>query len=298
MAIRLPDDHPYASLSAPAQREAKAPRIGIINIMPRAETYERSLLLPLARASTLVVPVFVRLVSHGYESTDHTHLDRYYRSWEALTREGPLDGLILTGAPVEEKPFGEVRYWDELHAILKEARVHVRATLGLCWGALALGRVLGIEKRVFKKKLFGVYEEDVLVPDHDILNASSTRASGSASQRTFRCAHSRHSGIAVDELEGAARDGVVRVLSRGELTGPSVFETPDLRFLAHAGHPEYVGERLAFEWNRDKNLGRADVDPPANFDADAPDTTWLDHQDAVFSGLIHRAEAPPMPRER
>jgi homoserine O-succinyltransferase len=68
-----------------------------------------------------------------------------------------------------------------------------------------------------------------------------------------------------------------------------MFETTDGRYLAHLGHPEYEGERLAFEWNRDRALGRTDVEPPVSFDADAPETTWRGHRDAVVAGFVARA---------
>lgn len=281
MAIVLPEGHPHQSLSV-ADDGSRRVRIGIINIMPRVEAYEPSLLAPLAALDARVEPVFVRLASHGYQSSDHAHIDRFYRSFDAVTAEAPLDGLLLTGAPVEELAFDDVHYWPELSAILAHARTKIRCTLGLCWGALALGKVLGVEKRIFSKKLFGVFEDRVLTPEHDVLGGSGG---------SFVCAHSRHSGLLPDELGRAAESGVVRVLSRGEHTGVSLFETPDLRFLGHLGHPEYEGERLAFEWNRDRGLGRTDVDPPANFDAETPRTTWRAHRQAVFGGFVARASS-------
>lgn len=280
MAIVLPEGHPRGELGVrPRDADGRRLRIGIVNIMPRLEEYEPSLLEPLSLTAELVEPVFLRLSSHGYQSSDQGHLARYYQSFETAITEAPLDGLILTGAPVEELPFEAVRYWRELEELLVYARSHVTATLGLCWGALALGRVLGIEKRLFARKLFGVFEDQLLVPEHDVLRVG----------HSFACPHSRHSGVIEAELEGAARDGVVRLLSRGDETGYSVFETPDRRYLAHVGHPEYDGARLAFEWNRDRALGRTDVEPPAHFDADAPHTTWRLHRTSVFSGLVERA---------
>jgi homoserine O-succinyltransferase len=277
MAIVLPPGHPSASL-ATSDGGARRVRIGIINIMPRLEAYEPLLLAPLARTEVLVEPVFVRLGTHTYQSSDQAHLAAYYRSFEGALDDGPLDGLVLTGAPVEELPFEEVRYFDELTEILRYARAHVTATLGLCWGGLLLGRLAGIGKHVFPRKLFGVFEDQVLVPGHELVGGA----------RSFVCAHSRHSGFVPEELERAARDGVVRLLSRGEETGASLLETADGRYIAHTGHPEYVGERLAFEWQRDRDLGRTDVLPPANFDADAPATTWRAHQDALFAGFVGR----------
>ena len=272
----LPDSHPLRSFGvSPEVAEAHARvRIGIVNIMPKLESYESSLLTPLAAVSSLVEPVFVRLESHGYNSSDADHLDRFYVPFE---KAGKLDGLLLTGAPVEEIPFAEVHYWNELSTILREAQRSIASTLGVCWGGLAVAKVLGVEKRIFRQKLFGVFEDRALVPGHDVVG---TR---------FVCAHSRHSGVREDELEIAARDGVVRLLSRGEESGYSMFESTDGRLIAHLGHPEYEADRLAFEWNRDRELGRTDVAPPANFDATTPKTTWQGHRNDVFGAFVARA---------
>jgi homoserine O-succinyltransferase len=99
MAIVLPPDHPRADLALASAR-GPALRIGIINIMPRMEEYEANLLAPLAEHPVLVEPVLVRLRSHGYGSSDHSHLDRFYRDFDDVIADAPLDGLILTGAPV------------------------------------------------------------------------------------------------------------------------------------------------------------------------------------------------------
>jgi len=282
MPLLLPDPHPHARFASPAREVAGQPRvrIGIINIMPRLEAYEPYLLDPLARQRAVVEPVFLRLGSHGYQSSDHAHLDRFYLPFDAAIGEAPLDGLIVTGAPVEELAFEDVHYFRELADILGYARSHIATTLGLCWGGMAIGQLLGIGKRGYAKKLFGVFEDRVLVVDHDVLDANP-----------FRCANSRHSGVVEDDLERAARTGEVRALSRGEHTGYSMFETTDRRYLAHLGHPEYDAERLAFEWRRDQQLGRSDVDAPAGFDPEAPATVWSGHRNGVFGGFVARVAA-------
>lgn len=279
MAIVLPDGHPRAQLGAAAgAAERPRVRIGIINIMPKLEAYEAYLLAPLAEAAVIVEPVFIQLESHGYQSSDHDHLARFYRSFDAAIAPAPLDGLIVTGAPVEELPFETVHYYRELVAILGYARAHIACTLGLCWGGMLLGHLLGVGKDGFPRKLFGVFDDQVLVPDHDVVGGGA-----------FPCAHSRHSGFVEDELARAAAAGEVTPLSRGARSGTSMFETPDRRYVAHLGHPEYDAERLAFEWHRDRGLGRTDVAPPENFDADAPVTTWRAHRAGLFGGFLARA---------
>lgn len=271
MALLLPAGHPQASMAVEAGAGAPL-RIGIINVMPKLEAYEPYLLAPFAALPELVEPVFLRLETHGYASSDAAHLERFYRTY---AEAGDLDGLVLTGAPVEELAFEDVHYWRELAGILQNARSNVACTLGLCWGGLALGALAGVEKVVFPRKLFGVFAHQPLTP---LLG-----------ERPFLCAHSRHSGVDARSIENAERRGDVRLLARGEETGHALFETPDERWLAHLGHPEYEGERLAYEWERDRALGRTDVPPPANFDPRDPRTTWLDHRQTVFGTLVRRA---------
>jgi homoserine O-succinyltransferase/O-acetyltransferase len=249
-------------------------RVGIINIMPKVETYESYLLAPLREASVAIETVWIRLETHAYSSSDADHIRSRYVSFEQAQGARPLDGLILTGAPVEELRFEAVHYWPELSAILRAARSRVKSTLGICWGGLALAQLLGIPKLTYPRKLFGVFRNRPLVPRHPLLDRS---------QAPFWCAHSRHSGVADDELERAERAGSVNLLSHGAETGYSIFESTDQRYVAHLGHPEYEPERLVHEWQRDRALARADVEAPKNFDPERPMHVWRSHRQQLFS---------------
>jgi homoserine O-succinyltransferase len=233
-------------------------RVGVINLMPKAEDYEQLLLGVLgadgAGAAALVEPVWIRLHSHHYSSSDQEYIGRAYRPFERAL-DTHLHGLILTGAPVEELAFGEVRYWEELREALVEARRSVPSTLGLCWGAMAMGKLLGVEKRTFAKKLFGLYELDPLRRDCPLLGSMS-----------FACPQSRHSGTIDEELERAAQDGMITLLARSDSCGYSIFESTDRRFLMHQGHPEYRIERLLYEYRRDCLLARRGVEAPVGID--------------------------------
>ncbi|MCU0685271.1 MAG: homoserine O-succinyltransferase [Polyangiaceae bacterium] len=274
MPLVLPEDHPY-----PHERATSGPRlrVGIINVMPKLEAYEPLLLGPLSRLATRIEPVFVRLESHKYQSSDHAHLERFYQPLSAHLAAGPLDALVLTGAPVEELELDEVHYWAELRELLVYARSHVPSTLGLCWGGLALAGLLGIPKIALPQKLFGVFDNRTLSP-HDPLMVGQAP--------TFPCAHSRHSGVADEALERAARAGRVRLLSHAPETGYSLFASPGGEYVAHLGHPEYVAERLVFEWRRDVDLGRDDVARPVRLDPAAPTTSWEGHRETFFSRWI------------
>lgn len=254
-------------------------QIGIINVMPRAETYERYLLRPLTASGVAFEPVWIRLASHVYSSSDSEHVRTRYRTFAELAGRVPLDGLILTGAPVEELAFEDVRYFPELRAILQHGRDAGIGTLGLCWGALALGHLLGLSKVSFERKLFGVFEQRRLDAAHRLTAGFGDR---------FPCAHSRHSGIPDAELERAKDAGLVHLLAHGAETGYSLFESTDGCFVAHLGHPEYPAERLGEEWQRDTALGRTDLEPPRDIDRDHPIATWQPHCDQLFSNWLVR----------
>lgn len=258
---------------ARAGLDARPLRIGFINLMPRAEEYEKSLLAPFARAAVAVEPVWIRLALHAYSSSDPNRIQNAYTTFEEALVAAPLDGLVLTGAPVEEMAFEDVLYWDELAAILRYAQHDALSTLGLCWGGLALAHLVGIEKVLFEKKLFGVYPLENLSPEHGTLAGADD---------VFTCPQSRHSGIADARLERAANDGVIRLLAHSVAAGYSIFESADRHFLVHLGHPEYEPRRLAFEYARDQRAGRSDVERPHGFDVDRPLSTWRSHATDFF----------------
>ena len=252
-------------------------RIGILNIMPRAEEYEFNLLLPLGRSILQIVPVWIRLTSHNYGSTDQTHLHRYYIPFAEAVKEKILDGLIVTGAPVEEIPYEEVHYWPEIQEILGYARTHICSTLGICWGGLALAKFVGIEKIQFTQKLVGLFRTRNLEPNHPITGGLDDE---------FWCPQSRHAGISDKALETEARKGHITLLAKSDEGGYPIFETSDHRFVMHLGHHEYNSQRLVFEARRDAQAGRKDVGPPKDFDLVNPLNTWRANRNEFFSAWI------------
>jgi homoserine O-succinyltransferase len=263
---------------ADAAREDIRPlRIGILNIMPKAEAYEFSLLHPLGRSVLQIEPVWVRLKTHSYTSSDQRHLQNLYISFEDAIAQAPLDGLLLTGAPVEEIPFEQVVYWEEVRGILEYARRAIPSTLGMCWGGLALAKILGIEKILFPKKLFGVFETRNLDRSHVITGELDD---------VFWCPQSRFSGIADEALEEASRQGMVNLLAHSKDAGYTIFESADHRFLMHLGHPEYDARRFVEEYERDLRSGKPGVEPPKNMDLDNPLNLWKGQRTEFFSQWI------------
>jgi len=258
-------------------------RVGILNIMPHGELYEPYLLFPLSRTIIQVEPVWIRLHSHKYKTTDLNHLNLYYDYLENVITRGSLDGLIVTGAPVEEMPYEEVTYWEEITTILAFARQNATSTLGICWGGLALAKMLGIEKEPLPLKLFGVFETENLDRSHPITEELDD---------LFWCVQSRHSGISDHELEIERDRGTVNLLAHSDHGGYTIFESVDHRFLMHLGHPEYEAHRLVEEYRRDAALGRTDVPLPANLDIERPINRWRSHGLEIFAQWVRYIYEP------
>jgi homoserine O-succinyltransferase/O-acetyltransferase len=259
------------------KEDIRALRIGILNVMPVAETYEFSLLHPLGRSVLQIEPIWIKLHNHAYTSSDRKHLDDFYIHFEEAISPLKLDGLLLTGAPVEDLPFEDVRYWGELTRILKYARNNISSTLGICWGGLALAKFLGIEKVQYPEKMFGIYETENLDRNHRITGDMDD---------VFWCAQSRHAGIPDEVLEAERDKGAIHLLAYAKGAGYTIFESADRRFLVHLGHPEYEPERIAFEYERDRAAGRTDVRAPVNFNLDKPVNTWRTHRNEFFSHWV------------
>lgn len=246
-----------------SHRSSRRLRVGVINLMPRAETYE-----PLVQAALGedVTVSWRRLASHDYSSSDPARIAAY----EPLTRDlASLDALVLTGAPVEELPFTEVRYWDELSAGLAQAEALGVSLLGICWGGMVVAALLGIEKTSRSTKLFGVFEHEVAPELQAALGAS------------HRCPESRHAALDEASFAIAAHAGNATVLATSETTGATIVQSADSARswkVAHLGHPEYDEHRLLAEWDRDVAAGRTDVAPPVGYDLEArrPHRGWSD----------------------
>ncbi|MDR2578782.1 MAG: homoserine O-succinyltransferase [Chitinispirillales bacterium] len=259
------------------KEDIRALRVGILNIMPKAETYEYSLLQPLGKSVLQIEPIWIRLKTHSYASSDSSHMEKLYVPFEEAVSRARLDGLIVTGAPVEEIPFEEVLYWEEIKRILKYARQNITSTLGICWGGLALAKFLGVDKTVYDKKVFGVFPTVNLARGHRITGEMDD---------WFWCAQSRHSGIDDAVLERERDSGNVQLLAHAKDVGYVIFESADKRFLIHLGHPEYDPGRLIEEYNRDVAKGRTDVEPPKNVDLDNPVNLWRAHRTEFFTQWI------------
>jgi len=259
------------------KQDIRALRIGILNIMPEAESYEFNLLFPLGRSVLQITPIWIRLDSHSYTSSDQGHLDRNYVSFEEAVKDRHLDGLLISGAPVEKIPFEDVTYWKELNDIMDYARTHIASTLGICWGGLALAKHIGIPKVNYKQKLFGIFNTKNLDTSHLITGEMDDY---------YWCPNSRFAGVDEEVIAEKVIDGEVNLLASAEDAGSIIFETTDHRFLMHLGHFEYDANRLVDEYKRDLILGHDDVAPPQNVDLENPVNLWRAQNTEFFTQWI------------
>ena len=265
----------------PEPGDVPQPRIGIVNLMPHAADYEDVLLSQFA-ASRPFEPVWIRVRGRSYSLDDPDRIRRRYRLLAEAVDEGPLAGLVVTGAAVEHLPFSAVRFLDEVAEGTGYARERGAPVLGLCWGALAVGHLTsGLPHTVHRRKVSGVFETELQARDSVIGRGFDDR---------FWSAHSRYAGFDEDAVAAAAAAGRLRVVASSCRAGTVIAETPDAGAVMHVGHPEYGAGRLAEEYRRDVALGVAGVQPPDNVDLDRPVCLWRSHSRIFFAnwiGLVH-----------
>ncbi|MFZ4413364.1 MAG: homoserine O-acetyltransferase/O-succinyltransferase family protein [Bacteroidales bacterium] len=246
-------------------------RIGLLNIMPEAEKYETKILSMITQQSNTVEIVLIKSSFHSYKSTDKHHLDKFYCTFGQAIANKKLDGLIVTGAPVELMPFENITYWNELIEIFNYAQKNIISTLGICWGGIAIGKFLGINEIILDKKLFGVFPSTYHQEKHWINNSSKS---------VFDCPQSRYASLNEKELELAENNGSIQLLVDSTEAGHFIFESSDERFVAHLGHPEYDIQRILSEYERDQIKGLNLI--PQHFDVKNPVNTWQENSLAFF----------------
>jgi homoserine O-succinyltransferase len=290
MPLRLPDRLPAIDLlkqenifvmgDARAHAQDIRPlRIVILNLMPLKVTTETDLIRLLSNTPLQLDINFMKLKSHTPKNTPIEHMMMFYRDFD-LMRNEKYDGMIITGAPVEQLDFEDVSYWEEISCIFAWAKTHVTSTLYICWAAQAgLYYHYGVPKYPLPKKMFGIFPQQKLDPQLPIFRGFDDE---------FQMPHSRHSEIrredilanpALTLIAESADSGVSIVMARG---GREFFIT---------GHMEYSPDTLDHEYRRDKDI-RDDVDIPRNYYRDndpekGPNVTWRAHANLFYANWIN-----------
>lgn len=235
-------------------------RIGLLNLMPLKEETELQILRSLSNTPLQVDVVFVHVASHQSKNTATSHLNKFYVTFEEIKKE-KFDGFIITGAPVEQMPFEEVDYWEELKQIMEWTKTNVTSTLHLCWGAQAgLYYHYGIDKVQLDEKLFGVFR-------HKVLNRKIPLVRGF--DDVFLAPHSRHTDVPIEKIRVDKR---LMILAESEKAGAFLTMADDGRQIFVMGHPEYDRITLDKEYKRDKDKGLP-IKMPENYYENDDDTT-------------------------
>ncbi len=262
-----------------AKEDNKRPlRIVILNLMPFKATTETDFIRLLSNSPLLLDISFIKLKSHVSRHTSAEHIDRFYHTLEELRKE-KIDGLIVTGAPVEDIPFEEVDYWKELQEIFNWARENVRSTLYICWAAQAgLYHFYDIPKYPLPKKMFGIFPTIPLKPELPIFRGFDD---------VFRMPQSRHTEIRREDIERVAD---LEIVAESAESGVSIVRSCSRREFFITGHLEYAPDTLDTEYHRD--LGkRDDVEVPKHYyrddnPANGPLVTWRAHANLLFVNWV------------
>ena len=290
MPLNLPDKLPAIELlkqenifvidhSRATRQDIRPLRIVILNLMPLKITTETDLVRLLSNTPLQIEISFMKLRSHTPKNTPVEHMKAFYKDFE-LMHEERFDGMIVTGAPVEQMPFEEVSYWPEVSSIFDWARTHVTSTLYICWAAQAgLYRFYGIPKYDLPEKMFGIFEHRVNRPLLPIFRGFDD---------VFYVPHSRHTEVRradiercpeLDIISESDESGVYMVMARG---GREFFIT---------GHSEYSPYTLDGEYKRDLAKGLPIKMPKNYYRGDDPSqpplVRWRAHANLLFSNWLN-----------
>jgi homoserine O-succinyltransferase len=254
-------------------------KIAIVNLMPTKIATETQLLRLLGNTPLQVEISLVRMEHHISKNTGEEHLERFYIGSEDLF-ERSFDGMIITGAPVEQLPYEQVDYWDDLCRIMDYARRKVFCTLYICWGAQAgLYHLYGIPKRLLDRKLFGVFDNQRTTLADPLLRGFDDM---------FPIPQSRHTTV---DYSTVITHPELTVLAQSDDSGVSIIKSNDNRMVFITGHLEYDTNTLADEYWRDKNKGLP-IDVPAHYfpddDSDRPPvSTWRSTAHLFYSNWLN-----------
>ena len=232
-----------------AKQDIRPLKLAILNLMPTKITTETQIIRLLSNTPLQIELTLLKTATHQSANTSVEHMEAFYRTFDDV-RDEKFDGLIITGAPVENLDFTEVDYWDELCEILAWSKTNVFSTLHICWAAQAgLWYHYGIPKYELKEKMFGVFSHVPLQPAHPLLRGFD---------EVFQAPHSRHTEI---KREDILRCPKIEILSESVEAGVYIVASRKRRLFFVTGHSEYDAGTLAAEYFRDKNKGLPIANP-------------------------------------
>ena len=254
-------------------------KILLLNLMPKKIETETQLSRLLGNSPLQVDLELIHTKSHKSKNTSAEHLFTFYKTFQDV-KNRTFDGMIITGAPVEQLGFEEVEYWDELCEIMEWSKTHVTSTFHICWGAQAgLYYHFGIKKQPIGKKYFGVYPHKV-----DYKNSILFRGFDD----TFMVPQSRYTTVNREDIEAVKE---LKILASSDETGVYAVMTEKGKQIFITGHSEYDANTLLEEYLRDKEKG-IDIQIPVNYFPDddptkPPVVTWRAHANLLYSNWLN-----------
>ena len=255
-------------------------QIAILNLMPTKIETETQLVRLISNTPLQVELELIQTSTHKAAHTAEDHMIKFYKSFEDV-KDRNFDGLIITGAPVENMPFEEVDYWPELCRIMEWSRTHVYSTFHICWGAqAALYYHYGIPKHPLPEKLFGVFEHHIEEGELPILFRGC--------DDVFYAPHSRHTTVLREDIEKCAK---LKIIASSDEAGVYAIKTDGGRQIFIMGHSEYDRGTLEKEYLRDKKAGLP-IRPPKNYypgddDTKAPVMSWRAHANILYTNWLN-----------
>ncbi|MBO4309258.1 MAG: homoserine O-succinyltransferase [Clostridia bacterium] len=253
-------------------------RILVLNLMPTKITTETQLARLLGN-TPIQIEMELLTVHRTPKHTTKEHMLSFYKTFDEV-KDAYFDGMVITGAPVEQMAFEEVDYWEELCEIMTWSRSHVYSTFHICWGAQAgLYYHYGIEKLPLEKKLFGIFP-------HKVTHKGSILFRGF--DDVFLAPHSRHTTVSREQIAAHPK---LKILAESPEAGVYAISTDAGRQIFITGHAEYDADTLAKEYFRDKEAGLP-IDLPKNYFPDDDDTktplsTWRSGANLLFSNWLN-----------
>ena len=262
-----------------AHQEIRPISIGLLNLMPLKEDTELQILRSLSNTPLQTDVTFVRVSSHVSKNTSTSHIYKFYEPFEAIKKQR-FDCFIIRGAPVEQLPFVEVVYWEELKEIMDWTVTNVTSTLHLCWGAQAgIYYHYGIDKAPLAEKKFGIFP-------HHVRNRKIPLVRGF--DDVFYAPHSRHTEVPQALLE---QDERMMILADSEEAGVFLCMAKEGRQIFVMGHPEYDRMTLDSEYKRDLGKGLEIQMPvnyyPGNDPNNKPNLIWRSHANNLYSNWLN-----------
>lgn len=254
-------------------------RLAVLNLMPTKIVTETQIIRLLSNTPLQIELTLLKTATHVSQNTSEEHMQAFYRTFSEVKQE-KFDGLIITGAPVENLDFNEVDYWDELCEIMDWSKKNVYSTLHICWAAQAgLWHHYGIPKYSLPEKMFGVFEHRTLQPNHPLMRGFD---------ESFRAPHSRHTEIRREDIE---KCGKVEILAESDEAGVYIVASKKRRLFYVTGHSEYDAATLAAEYFRDVDKG-LNISLPKHYFPDddptkEPKNMWRGHAHLLFSNWLN-----------